>query len=259
VTGGLYEHPEYYDIAFSWDLDAEIEFFGRVFRENVPFEVRRILEACCGTGRFLVGLPRHGYSVVGYDVSPGVVAYARRRIEEHGDPAMAGADVADMVSARYDRVFDAALNSINSLGYLHTDEEIVRHFTNTAGSLRPGGVYIVHISCAWDGKPDLDHNSWVMARDGIRVRTTWTIEREDREAKLCHQLCEMEIDDRGRRLELVDRHVLRLWLYDDLRSLVERSGALALVAVYSEDFRPLPLDGHKSGEMGNLYYVLSAR
>jgi SAM-dependent methyltransferase len=254
----LYEHPEYYDVAFSWDLDREIEFFGRVFREHVPFEARRILEPCCGTGRFLLALPRHGYSVVGYDANPRVVDYARMRIGERGDPAMARAEVGDMVSARYDRPFDAALNSINSLGYLHCDSDIARHFVNVGASLRPGGVYIVHISCAWDGKPGLDHNTWVMERDGVRVRTTWTIEREDRSAKLSHQLCAMEIDDRGERSVLVDRHALRLWHYEDLRELVARSGSLRLAAVYAEDFKALPIEGHKSGEMGNLYYVLAA-
>jgi SAM-dependent methyltransferase len=258
VSEELYEHPEYYDIAFSWDLDREIEFFGGVFGEHVPFEVRRILEPCCGTGRFLLALTRHGYAVTGYDSNLGVVEYARKRVEALGDPSRARADVGDMRTACYEREYDAALNSINSLGYLHSDEEIVRHLANTGRSLRPGGVYIVHISCAWDGEPDLEHNSWEMERDGIRVRTTWTIEREDRARKLSHQLCAMEIDDHGERSALVDRHVLRLWLYDDLRDLVERSGALALDAVYSEDFRRLSLDGHKSGEMGNLYYVLKA-
>jgi len=259
VSEELYEHPEYYDIAFSWDVGPEIEFFGRVFREHVPFKVRHILEPCCGAGRFLLALPRHGYSVTGYDVNPGMVEYARGRIDRHGDQKAARAEVGEMVSARYDRAFDAALNSINSLGYLHSDDDIVRHFANTGLSLKPGGIYIVHISCAWDGKPDLGHNSWEMERDGIRVNTTWTIEREDREAKLSHQLCAMEVNDHGEKSALVDRHALRLWLYDDLRSLVQRSGSLRLIAVYSEDFRPLPLDEDKSGEMGNLYYILAAQ
>jgi SAM-dependent methyltransferase len=254
----LYEHPEYYDIAFSWDIDPEIEFFGRVFREHVPFGVHRILEPCCGAGRFLLALPRHGYSVTGYDVDPGMVEYATRRIAERGDPAQASAEVGDMRSARYDRAFDAALNSINSLGYLHSDDAIVRHLANTGESLKPGGVYIVHLSCAWEGEPHHDHNGWEMERDGIRVKTTWTIEREDRAKKLSHQLCSMEIDDHGRRIALVDRHVLRLWFYDDLKDLVERSGALALEAVYSEDFKRLPLATRINGEMGNLYYVLRA-
>lgn len=255
----LYEHPEYYDVAFSWDLDSEIDFFGRVFREHTPFDVRHILEPCCGTGRFLLALPRHGYSVTGYDVNPRVVEYATARVEEHGDPAAARAIEAHMVSARFDRRFDAALNSINSLGYLRTDGEIVRHLKSTGEALRTGGVYVVHIACAWDGEPDLDHNSWVMERGGVRVRTTWTIEREDPEAKLSHQLWTMEIEDHGSRLVLVDRHVLRLWIYDDFRELVERSGSLHLIAVYSEDFRPLPIDSHISGELGNLYYILAAR
>jgi len=259
VSEELYEHPEYYDVAFSWDLDPEVEFFGRVFREHAPFEVRRILEPCCGTGRFLLALPRHGYSVTGYDINPRVVEYATKRVEEEGDPAAACAIEGDMVSARFDRQFDAALNSINSLGYLRTDGEIVRHLSNTGDALRPGGVYIVHVACAWDGEPALDHNTWVMERNGVRVRTTWTVEREDREAKLSHQLCSMEIEDHGSRLVLVDRHVLRLWTYDDLRELVERSGSLCLIAVYSEDFRPLPIDSHVSGELGNLYHILAAR
>ena len=68
----------------------------------------------------------------------------------------------------------------------------------------------------------------------------------------------MSVDDRGRRVELEGREALRLWTYDDLRRLVESSGALALEALYSEDFKKLPLDTHVSGEMGNLYHILKA-
>ncbi len=254
----LYEHPLYYDIAFSWDLTPEIVFLGRVFREHVPFAVRDVLEPCCGTGRFLVELPKHGYSVTGYDRNPTMLEFARKRVAGVGDPVVARALRGDMISVRFDREFDAALNSINSLGYLLTDEDIVRHFANTAVSLRVGGVYVVHIACAWEEEPKLDGNTWTMVRDGVRVRTTWTVERQDRVAKLSHQLCVMEIEEEGRTLTLFDRHVLRLWTYDDFRELVARSGRLTLAAVYSEDFERLPLDAEITGQMGNLYYVLRA-
>lgn len=256
---GLYSHPLYYDIAFSWDLSAEIAFFGRVFESHVPFPVRRILEPCCGSGRFLVALPKHGYSVMGYDVSQEMLEYARRRIADVGDPLRARAVPGDMRTARFEREFDAALNSINSLGYLTSDDEIVTHFANTGASLRPGGVYIVHVSCAWDGEPALDHNTWEMERDGVRVRTKWRIEREDRDARLSHQRWTLSIDDGGRRVELEGRDALRLWIYDELRALVESSRTLTMAALYSEGFEPLPLDTRVSGEMGNLYYILKAR
>ena len=255
----LYVHPRYYDIAFTWDLSDEIAFFGRVFEKHVPFPVKRMLEPCCGTGRFLLALPRHGYSVVGYDNSPEMLEYARRRVADLGDTARARVVEGDMRTARYEREFDAALNSINSLGYLLSDEEIVTHLRNTGSSLRRGGVYVVHVSCAWDGEPELDHNNWEMERDGVLVRTKWTIEREDHEAKLSHQLWTMEIDGDGKRIELIGREALRLWIYEDLLALVEASETLSLAALYSEAFEPLSLDTDVSGEMGNLYYVLQAR
>ena len=98
-----------------------------------------------------------------------------------------------------------------------------------------------------------------MERDGVLVRTKWTIEREDHEAKLSHQLWTMEIDGDGKRIELIGREALRLWIYEDLLALVEASETLSLAALYSEAFEPLSLDTDVSGEMGNLYYVLQAR
>jgi SAM-dependent methyltransferase len=258
MTAELYRRPEYYDIAFTWDLTTEIEFFGRVFARHVPFPVKRILEPACGTGRFLVALPRHGYDVTGYDASPAMLAFARERIAAVGDPTAARAVEADMRTARFDREFDAAVNSINSIGYLLSDADIVAHLRNTGASLRRGGVYIVHLSCAWDGEPDRDRNVWEAERDGVRVRTTWRIERDDHESKLSHQLCTMEIDDRGRRSAFIDRHEVRLWFSEDLRALIAASRTLEFLALYSERFEPLPLDTRVTGEMGNLYYVLGA-
>ncbi len=255
----LYRLPLYYDIAFSWDLTKEIEFFGRVFRTHVPFEVEHILEPACGTGRFLMTLPLHGYRVTGYDRSPVMLEHARRRLTESGNPRVVTTIEADMESARFTRRFDAALNSINSLGYLHADEAIVAHLRNTGESLRPGGVYIVHVACAGEGgETSSSGGSWEMERGGVKVHTTWGVEREDDDAKLSHQICEMEIDDHGEKKVLVDRHVLRLWFYDDLQDLVRRSGSLELAAVYSEGFERMPLETEITGEMGNLYYILKA-
>ncbi|MGW6501944.1 class I SAM-dependent DNA methyltransferase [Nonomuraea angiospora] len=40
---------------------------------------RRLLDAGCGTGRSSVALRKHGFEVTGYDLSPAMVATARRR------------------------------------------------------------------------------------------------------------------------------------------------------------------------------------
>ena len=255
---GLYDHPEYYDVAFTWDLGSEIEFFGKVFSECVPFPVRRILEPCCGTGRFLLALPRHGYSVTGYDRSPEMLEYARGRVADLGDPVAARAIEGDMLTTRFEREYDAALNSINSIGYLLSDEDIVTHLRNMGASLRRGGVYVVHIACEWEREPDLEHNSWTMERDGLKVTTTWVIEKDDPVARLSHQLCTMDIDDNGVTSKHTFRETLRLWKHEELKELVARSGGLEYAALYSESFEPLPADTRVTGEMGNLYHILKA-
>ena len=80
----LYNIPKYYDIAFSWDLSYEIKLFRELFKRSVPFKVKCILEPACGTGRFLVSLPKYGYHVTGYDYNPKMVVYANKRIAEAG-------------------------------------------------------------------------------------------------------------------------------------------------------------------------------
>jgi SAM-dependent methyltransferase len=257
----LYNLPLYYDVAFSWDIEPEIKWFGELFRERVPFPVENILEAACGTGRFLVALPGHGYRVTGYDASQTMLDYARKKVESAGTSESVTLVNAKMQSAAFPREYDAALNSINSLGYLLEDEDILSHLRLTGGALKPGGVYIVHMSCAWDGPPGMDGNSWEMERDGVRVKTTWWIESEDRETRRSHHVCKMEIDDHGEKRLLVDRHELRLWIYEEFRELVDRSGSLELEAIYTDtaENKPVPLDAHINGEMGNLYFILKAR
>lgn len=257
----LYNLPLYYDVAFSWDIEPEIEFFGELFREHVPFPVENMLEPCCGAGRFLVAMPPHGYRMTGYDSNRAMLDYARGRVEAAGTADAVTLVEAQMQSARFPREFDAALNSINSIGYLLSDEDIVSHLTLTGEALKPGGIYIVHMSTAWDGPPDMDHNTWEMERDGVKVKTEWRIESEDRATRLSHHICTMEIADHGEKQVLVDRHELRLWVYEEFREQVERSGTLELVAVRGEtrEHERIPLDSHINGEMGNLYFILQSR
>ena len=261
MSDELYDLPLYYDIAFSWDIEPEIEFFGQLFRDHVPFPVERMLEPCCGAGRFLVALPPHGYRMTGYDVSDKMLDYARGRVEEAGVADSVELVQAEMQTARFERKFDAALNSINSLGYLLGDADIVSHFRLTGEALKPGGIYIIHISMAWDGPLHEEGSAWEMERDGVKVKTTWRVESEDRGTRRSYQICTMEIDDHGEKQVLIDRHVLRLWVFEEFKEQIERCGTLALDAVYNEsrEHERIPLDSHINGEMGNLYYILKAR
>ena len=214
----LYGLPEVYDIAFSWELSEEIAFFRRVLETHAPFPVRRILEPACGTGRFPRTLPVHGFQVTGYDINPTMLRYAGDSVAAIGCEGSARALLADMVSPDIPGKFDAAFNSINGIGHLHSDDDIVSHLKATGSSLGEGGIYIVHLNFAHEGKlPGGDR--WTMERSGISVKTWWRILSEDRESKLSHQIGSFEVERDGMIERFDDRHTLRLWFSSDLLML----------------------------------------
>ena len=255
MNSKLYDLPQIYDIAFSWDLSGEIGFFKGVFATHVPFPVRHILEPACGSGRFLRTLPPHGFQVTGYDINPVMVQYAEDSVAAAGCEGSVRIVLANMASAEIPGEFDAALNSINSIGYLHSDDDVVSHLKATGSSLREGGVYLVHLNFAYEGElPDGDH--WTMERDGVIVKTSWRILNEDKESKLSHQIGSFEVEQAGNVEQFDVHHTLRLWLYSDLQELIHRSGQFEVVAIYGEDFQELKNREHLSGELGNVYLTL---
>src|SRR5665648_964641 len=126
----LYNLPKYYDIAFSWDISQEIKLFRELFKRYIPFEIKSILEPACGTGRLLVSLSKYGYHVTGYDNNPQMIAYTKKKIVKAGLQNMTKVIIGEMQSVRFKTRFDMAINSINSLGYLLSDNEILDHFCN---------------------------------------------------------------------------------------------------------------------------------
>lgn len=253
----LYNSPLYYDIAFSYDIKHEMQIYERIFNSHVPFKVNNLLEPACGTGRFLVAFPGRGIKITGYDLSDSFVKYANLKIVKSGFKDFAKAVTADMKTAKFDRVFDSAFTPINSIGYLLKDEDIICHFRNTASSVKKGGVYVIHLDCYCNNpENEKSFSEWECSRDGISVNIKWGFARSDLTGKLSHQKCIMKIEDRGNVKEIEDNHILRLWLYEDLKDLIKRSECIELIAIYNEDFTGIPPESEITGEMGNLYYVL---
>jgi SAM-dependent methyltransferase len=254
----VYDRPLYYDIAFSWDLESEIGFLKEVFEEFVPFPVERVLEPACGSGRFLRALPAHGFHATGYDLNPEMVAFAGDSIARAGVADLAQAVPGDMRSARFDPPFDAALNSVNSFCYLLSDDDVSKHLAAMADSLKPGAVYLLHFSTALPSEEPGEVGTWEMERDGVRVVTHWSIESEDASAGVGVHLSRLEVDERGEREVLEDRHRLRAWTDESFRETVGSTGVFQLVGIRGDgyDYDRVPLETRITGEMGNHYFIL---
>ena len=135
---------------FSTDYDRFVDWTARLAAELLfierglqAVEARQVLDAACGTGMHAVELARRGYTVVGADLSVGMIERARE------NAAGAGVEVRFIVAgfgqlaARVGNEFDALLCLGNSLSHVLTAEALQATLTDFAAVLRPGGLLLI--------------------------------------------------------------------------------------------------------------------
>ncbi|HYQ96266.1 MAG TPA: class I SAM-dependent methyltransferase [Candidatus Eisenbacteria bacterium] len=250
----LYESPEIYDVAFGWNLAMELDFLESCLARHVADPVRSILEPACGTGRILAALVDRGYEVTGYDLRPEMVAFAAAKVAPFGGRVMRG----DMATFKPPGLYDAAINLVNSIGYLLEDDSVTSHLERVAESLRPGGVYLVQFSYGGEPPEQSTFGPWANARGGLETTLTWRVEREDPGSRRSYQQCHITARRGGEERILQESHVLRYWTQEDFDRLVEKS-PFELAAVYFDRFEEHPLGDARTGADGNLYHVLRRR
>jgi SAM-dependent methyltransferase len=237
--GGFYDDPELYDLIHADGTDDEVWLLDRIAHLHGN-EGKAALEPACGTGRYLAGLLRAGWDVTGYDLSPKMAAYARKRLARWGKRASIARG--DMISYRPRKKADLAFNLLSTFRHLADDRDALAHLRLMAESLNPGGVYVLGLDLAAYGQDEPDEEVWIARRGG---RT------------LTHVMMTLPPDKRARRERIMNfvtvptpRGQKVLESFYDLRSYDARQLArlllrtpFSLVAAYGPDGRPASLCG----------------
>jgi SAM-dependent methyltransferase len=207
-------HAELYDLAFSWDVESEVEWLVSRF----PPGARSVLEPFCGNGRLFPGLARRGFETAGVDLSGEMLSRASDRLAAAGMPPafLARADVCDF---RLGRRFDAAFCPVNSFGHLHTEEALVRHLVCVAAHLNAGGRYLVQLGLR-SVSPLVplgvsEASLWDTATPRGVLRTTWTSESFDPATRVETQVSRFEwLDGPHAGVSAAHPHAMRVWDWD---------------------------------------------
>lgn len=214
---GPYSHPEAYDIINAPGTPEEVNGLERLFA-RVVLGLPRVadaraargltwLEPCSGSGRFVrviasrlaqAAAVRRGGSeksqksggdvrrnragrVIGIDLDPGMVAYARGRIEEmglDGHAAIVRADIrrftpltlAKACASHAAVEIDAAFCLHNSIRHMTTERDLFMHLRAVARVLSKRGVYAVGVELTPPEQMMTSESVFVASRAGVRVR-----------------------------------------------------------------------------------------
>lgn len=126
--------------------EQEAAALAKLFRKHGVRPGDRILDLCCGIGRIAVPLAKHGFRVVGVDLSPEFLRRARasaRSKRVAGRTKFLPGDYRDIAPAlARERPFDAILNTFTSMGYYGRDADRST-FAELARHTVPGGVFVL--------------------------------------------------------------------------------------------------------------------
>jgi SAM-dependent methyltransferase len=138
---------EYDVFARFYDLDtaesnADLPFWLNLARRTGG----PILEVACGTGRILLPLARAGFEIVGVDISPAMLAIARRKFADADMASRVQLVEANALDLNLERRFSLAIVALNSFGHFLGEGEPERAVERIHHHLRPGAIVALDLT-----------------------------------------------------------------------------------------------------------------
>jgi len=201
----LYDYPEYYEIAFSFrDIQAEVDVFEECFKRFSKIPVKSALELGCGTCPHMKELHKRGYEYNGLDLNQTMLKYSQTRAKSLKIKAKFFQQ--NMIDFTLKKKFDfiyILLGSLDSKSIL----DLVSHFGSVASVLKKCGLYLLDWCVQF---PPFDPDeSWVMKKDEIEVKTTYSMKPIDRVAQLFEETIQLEVNDHGKKLNIIGTDIKR--------------------------------------------------
>jgi SAM-dependent methyltransferase len=133
-----FDSPFYHILYKNRDYQ-EAELFVRKLADFLNFNSKhKILDLACGKGRHAISLHQRGLEVVGADLSPESITYAKQFESER-----LRFYVHDMRQAIPEKDFDFVLNLFTSFGYFESETENLAVIQSITNALKPNGQLVI--------------------------------------------------------------------------------------------------------------------
>ncbi|MFO0947764.1 MAG: class I SAM-dependent methyltransferase [Planctomycetota bacterium] len=230
LSDNWYAYPRYYDLAFRADTKLEADFIEAAWRKFGRPDSRTILEPGCGSGRLVVELAKRGYHVTAFDLCRESIAYLDGQLKRR--KLNANTFVGDMTEFQLSGPVDLAFNFCNTFRHLLTEEAARSHLQSVAGSLEPGGIYLLglHVMPP-DADPD-DCERWRESYRGTTVTCTFKVLSTDEVGRLETLRTILSARGPGVSFRVRTDYPMRLYTSGELLDLVNSVPEFELCEVY---------------------------
>lgn len=250
MKNGIYSIlSEVYD-----EINGEIDYSGwadficEIIRRYGRIETRDVLDLACGTGRMTVELARRGYSMVGVDLSPEMLARATDAAQDAGQSDRILLLCQDMCGFELYGTVEAAVCCLDSVNHITDAKALRRCFLLLHNYIAPDGLFVFDVNTERKFRELYGENSYVFeCEEGV---VTWqNFYNADR--GVCDFLIDVfreRPDGAYERFSECQRE--RLWTSRSLKKIIAESG-FELVGIYEDtDFTPATDNGLRH------YYVI---
>lgn len=174
----------------------------------------RLLDVACGTGKSFEPLLARGYEVSACDLSPAMVAEARRNWADAAEIV-----IADMRSLPWRSAFDLVTCVDDAVNYMLEEEDLHAAIRSMARALRPDGIAVFDANTILTYRTDWAE-SFDFAVDGMRF--DWRGECSPAAEPGVIASATVRVEHAGGSCE--SRHVERHWRVDELRAACLAAG-----------------------------------
>ena len=247
-TGNPYEHPELYELAFSWrDYAKAADFITHAaLQASIP-EIKSMVELGCGPGQYCGEFGRRRVTAYGVDLSPEMALYTQNIYDNEKLPGYILE--ADMRDFHLEQKVDVACCMMATFSHLLTNRDIVEHLNAVAENLRDNGLYILelpHPRDAFDTEKSTK-DVWEMEKDGAKLSIDWCSDSVfDPLTEIDSGTVKLKYEKDGVVKNYEDPCDARRLTFGNLRALIDLSGRFHIAAKYGDLDVNIPFDNSKA-------------
>lgn len=154
--------------------------------------------------------------------------HLRKRSEEDGTEieTMKG----DMINFKLNKKVDFAFSLMGTISYVQNNQELLDHLNSVANSLNKGGLYFIENQrLDWTDKDFFKPSSWTIHKNGITVKTTYSMEVKDPLEQTIKENIKLEVDDNGNKKIIEQNWVNKQIFPQEFLELVTQNGKFEFV------------------------------